>query len=58
MGDCGGDKKVSIDELTRSVGIVLGSMPINECPTLAAKKYSLSVHDVVRAVHHALQGCP
>lgn len=57
-GDCNGNRRVSIDELTRSVGIVLGDTPMVRCRNADADRDgAVSVAEVVRAVRSALDGC-
>lgn len=55
-GDCNGDAVVSIDELTRGVGIVLGLDPFASanCPALDGA----AIDGLIRAVAAALHGCP
>ena len=57
MCDCGGDGTVSIGDLTLGVRILLGTMPIANCPPLAVRSDQLTVHDLVIAVRQALAGC-
>ena len=53
-GDCDGDGRVRVDELTRSVGIALGRLTPDSCPSLPM---IVTVDMVVRAVDAALHGC-
>lgn len=53
-GDCDGDGSVRIDELTRSVGIALGRLSSDSCPSLPP---AVTVDILVRAVNAALHGC-
>lgn len=53
FGDCGGDGAVTVDELVRLVSVALGALPADSCaPQVPA------IDDLVRAVGHALDGCP
>jgi len=57
-GDCSGDGHVTVDELLTGVEIVLGSLPMTECPELDVDhRGSVSVNELVRAVTAALNGC-
>lgn len=58
-GDCNADGNVSIDELTRGVGIVLGERDARECVALETNGMSgITVDELVAAVNRALIGCP
>jgi N-acetylglucosamine-6-sulfatase len=59
VGDCGGDARVSIDELIIAVGIALEQRPASDC--LAVDRDGggqVSVAELVAAVGAALSGCP
>jgi arylsulfatase A-like enzyme len=59
VGDCGGDDRVSIDELIAAVGIALEQRPASDC--LAVDRDGdgqVSVAELVTAVGAALDGCP
>jgi hypothetical protein len=53
-GDCNGDLNVRIGELTRAVGIALGTIASSTCPVF---RDGASVAQLVRAVRAALDGC-
>lgn len=58
-GDCNADGNVSIDELTRGVGIVLGERDVRECVALDVDGTStVTIDELVAAVGRALNGCP
>lgn len=57
-GDCNADGTVSIDELTRGVGIVLGERDSRECVALDTNgMVGVTVDELVAAVNGALNGC-
>ncbi|OFV91254.1 MAG: hypothetical protein A3J75_05565 [Acidobacteria bacterium RBG_16_68_9] len=35
-GDCGGEGRVTVDELVKGVNIALGNMPLDRCPRFDA----------------------
>jgi hypothetical protein len=53
-GDCDGDGRVRVDELTRAIGIALARLSSNSCPSLPPV---VTVDTLVRAVQAALHGC-
>ncbi|MDX2169638.1 MAG: hypothetical protein SF182_21390 [Deltaproteobacteria bacterium] len=59
VGDCNAGGQVTVDELTRGVGIALGSRNVDEClagdPDLDR---AVSVNELVVAVSNLLNGCP
>lgn len=55
MGDCDGDHRVTIDDLTKCTAISLGRRPASDCHFDSERV--LTIADLVRAVHHALEGC-
>ncbi|MBX3025547.1 VCBS repeat-containing protein [bacterium] len=58
-GDCNADGNVSIDELTRGVGIVLGERDVRECVALDLDgTQTVTIDELVAAVGRALNGCP
>lgn len=58
-GDCGGDRRVSIDELLTLVTIALDSAPLERCQGAdVGGDGRVTVDDLLRAVNHALDGCP
>ena len=53
--DCSGDRRVSIDELIRCVGVVLGSGTLAECPNCDADgNGTVAVNDLVSGVNTSL----
>jgi acyl-homoserine lactone acylase PvdQ len=58
VGDCGGDLRVSVDELLRGVNIALGLQELGQC---VAADYNrdgqVGVAELVRAVNAALSTC-
>lgn len=57
-GDCNGDLRVSVAELTRGVAIALGRQPLGVCPELDPQSDGLvSIDDLVAAVRAALGPC-
>jgi len=58
-GDCNGNGGVTVDELTRSVGIALGEVPYRLCPpTDRGQNGVVTVDELIVAVNTALGGCP
>lgn len=58
IGDCDGDGTVAVNELVLGVNLALGTAPLSSCPALAAGSGSVGINLLVRAVRHALDGCP
>ena len=59
VGDCNGDGKVTIDELLRGVGIILGRFPIEPCAALDCMQTgTVSIACLIQGVNNALVGCP
>ena len=57
MGDCDGDGRVGINDLTRCVGISLGTNPLSSCrPGDSDGDGRVSVSELVSAVNQALAG--
>ncbi len=57
-GDCDGDDQVTVDELLRGVGIVLGRAPVSVCPAADADgNGEVTVDELIAAVTRALSGC-
>ena len=53
--DCSGDRSVSINELIRCVGVVLGSVVLAECPSCDADgSGTVGVNDLIRGVNASL----
>ncbi len=57
MGDCNGDGRVGISDLTTCVNISLGTVPLRRCQTGDANEDGkVTVNELVRAVNAALDG--
>ena len=57
-GDCDGDGRVTVDELTLGVGIVLGERGIHECFALNVNRdFLVDASEIVLAVTTAVGGC-
>lgn len=58
-GDCGGDGRVTIDELTRTLAVVLGQTSLAQCRAADGDRNGrLDIGDLILAVTRALNGCP
>lgn len=58
-GDCSGDGRVTIDELTAGITMALGSHPVSRCPQCDADANgTVEIPELILAVDHALSGCP
>jgi hypothetical protein len=58
-GDCNRDGQVLLDELVLAVGISLGADRLDTCRILDQNgSGEIEVHELVRAVGNALDGCP
>jgi hypothetical protein len=58
-GDCNRDGRVLLDELVLAVGISLGADRLDTCRILDQNgSGEIEVHELVRAVGKALDGCP
>ena len=55
VGDCDGDRRVTVDELVTGVAISLGTTPAAACPAYDAG--TVTIDELVSAVHSALNGC-
>ena len=59
FGDCNVDGAVTVDELVKGVGIVLGTLSRDACPSFDANANGrVTVDELVKAVNEALSGCP
>jgi hypothetical protein len=59
VGDCNGNRVVSIDELVTAVNIALGSANVAVCPAADPSHSGMvTVDELVVAVAQALRGCP
>lgn len=57
-GDCGGDGVVTIAELVTGVGIALGALPVEACPSFnTTESDAVTVDELIAAVDNALRGC-
>jgi hypothetical protein len=59
LGDCGGDARVTIDELVRLVSIALDTQPLSACDA-ADRNFDrrVTIDELLAAVNGALHGCP
>ncbi len=58
-GDCDGDRRVEVSELTRGVATALGRTAVRFCPPMDVDSDgSVGVVDLVAAVDAAIRGCP
>ncbi len=58
-GDCDGDGRVTISELTTGVGIALGAVDVARCvPCDGNRDFCVTVEELMVAVRGALHGCP
>jgi hypothetical protein len=59
VGDCQGDRVVTVDELITGVNIALGLVPLSICPVFDFNGDTLvTVDELITAVRQALEGCP
>jgi hypothetical protein len=59
VGDCSGDRTVTVDEILTMVNIALGNLPATECLTGDANgDHQITVDEILQAVNNALNGCP
>jgi microsomal dipeptidase-like Zn-dependent dipeptidase len=59
VGDCGGNRRVTVDELLTLVNIALGNAPLSNCTAGDADGDGrISVADLISAVNSGLRGCP
>lgn len=59
VGDCTGDRNVTVDELVRGVNIALGSLSVTECSAFDRDgNGEVTVDELVAGVNNALSGCP
>ncbi|MEO8605150.1 MAG: alpha/beta hydrolase domain-containing protein [bacterium] len=58
VGDCSGDRLITVDELVRGVNIVLGSIAVDECPGFDCNGTgTVTIDCLIQAVNAALDGC-
>jgi hypothetical protein len=59
VGDCNGDRKVTVDEILSMVNIALGNPAISACMAGDANADGeVTVSEILAAVNSALDGCP
>jgi hypothetical protein len=59
VGDCSGNRKVSVNELVTGVNIALGALPIEQCAALDCEGNGhVPINCLVRGVNDALGSCP
>ncbi|MEO8604924.1 MAG: hypothetical protein ABI629_20320, partial [bacterium] len=57
-GDCGGDGRVTIADLTTVINIALGNLVLEDCPAADSNASGeIEIADVIAAVNSALNGC-
>lgn len=57
-GDCNGNRRVGVEELTRAVNIFLGAQRLTACRNADANRDELlTINELIRAVTRALDGC-
>jgi hypothetical protein len=58
VGDCNGDRLVTISELVTGVNIALGSFPIERCAAFDAdESLGVEINELITGVNNALRGC-
>lgn len=57
VGDCTGDRIVTVDEIITLVNVVLGSLPLERCARGVPKAEEVDITTVIHAVVFALNGC-
>ncbi len=57
VGDCSGDKAVTINEIVTCVNIDLGSADLSICPACSSNGMTVAITDLIAAVNNALNGC-
>ncbi|MDX2166780.1 MAG: choice-of-anchor Q domain-containing protein [Deltaproteobacteria bacterium] len=59
VGDCNGNRQVTIDELVLAVNTALGSRPVADCPPANRNgDGSVTIDELIAAVNNALGTCP
>ena len=59
VGDCDGNRKVSVNELVTGVNIALGALPVEQCAALDCESNGhVPVNCLVQGVNDALRACP
>lgn len=58
VGDCDGDKAITVDEVVAVVAIAVGEAEPSACPAIGRDgAFGVTVDDVVAAIANALRGC-
>lgn len=58
VGDCNGNKDVTVNELITMVGIALGSAPLSACTAGDADRNGqIAINEIITGVNNALDGC-
>jgi hypothetical protein len=58
IGDCNGDKQVTVDEIIVMVNVALGNASVSTCEVGDANQDSqITVDEILAAVNNALNGC-
>jgi len=58
-GDCDANGEVTVDELTRGVGIALGARLLGACPAFDMNNNAeITIDELVQGINNALNGCP
>ena len=59
VGDCDGNRTVTVDELLLGVNIALGNLSAESCPVFDGNRDGkVTVNEILVAVNNALSGCP
>ncbi len=59
VGDCNGNREVTVDELITMVNIALGIQPVSNCRVGDANgDGEITIDEIIAAVNNALSGCP
>ena len=59
VGDCGGDRLVTVDEVLKMVNIALGNAAVGACaPGNPNGDNQITVDEILTALDNALKGCP
>jgi Ca2+-binding EF-hand superfamily protein len=57
-GDCNNNGIVAVDEIVRGMGVALGRVSLDTCPSFDADEDGfISVNELITAVNNALVGC-
>ena len=58
VGDCQDQGEVSISDLILGVNIALGLQPADACPAFRDEGGAVTIAQLIKGVHNALNGCP